>query len=242
MKSYYILFTLALCQVSSLFAEIDNYIVYEDYARFDVDSKPEVFGGKMEIREDADGSHYGHCAAGGTGLIADLGMLDPGGSDYTMRIKYRFPDPKQIGGPMLYFIVNGARKDVKYSDYQMRIDSNAIHLWPNGVQNATNKPPVIEPFKSETPMASGRWLELVVRVEPERLRVSGDLFGKEEVYFDVKIPFGIGRYGGSTMSETDIKCVIVTANDKSKAVSPSSGAGDDVGPTDAASQAEKVAQ
>ena len=133
MKFYYLLFALALCQVPSLFAGSDNYIVYEDFARFDVGSKPKVFGGKLEIKEDVDSSHYGHCTGGGAPLIAEIGMLDPGGSDYTYRVKFRFPDPKLIGGPMLYFIVNGARKDVKYSDYQMRIDSNAIHLWPNGV-------------------------------------------------------------------------------------------------------------
>lgn len=241
MKLFHIFLALAICQVSALSAGNDNYIVYEDYARFDVGSKPAVFGGKMEIREDADGSHYGHCAAGGAGLVAELGLLDPGGSDYTIRIKYRFPDPKQIGGPMLYFIVDGARKVVKYSNYQMRIDSNAIRLWPNGLQNATNKPPEIEPFKSATPMESGRWLELAVRVEPERLRVSGDLFGKEEVYFDVRIPYGIGRYGVNSVNPMDVKYVIVTAYDKAWIESPSTRAGDDVGPTDAAGQAEKVA-
>lgn len=241
MKLFYLFLALVICQVSALFAEDGNYIVYEDYARFDAGSKPAVFGGKMEIREDADGSHYGNCAAGGAGLVADLGILDPGGSDYTIRIKYRFPDPKQIGGPMLYFIVDGARKDVKYANYQMRIDSNAIRLWPNGLQNATNKPPEIAPFKSATPMESGRWLELAVRVEPEHLRVRGDLFGKEEVYFDVRIPYGIGRYGVNSMNPMDVKYVIVTANDNVQNEPPSTGAGDDVGPTDAAGQAEKVA-
>ena len=242
MNLFYIFLALVIGHVSSLSAGLDNYIVYEDYARFDVGSKPAVFGGKMEIREDADGSHYGHCVAGAAGLVADLGMLDPGGSDYTIRIKYRLPDPKQIGGPMLYFIVGGARKDVEYSNYQMRIDSNAIRLWPNGVQNATNQLPAIEPFKSATPMASGRWLELAVRVEPERLRVSGDLFGKEEVYFDVRIPYGVGAYGASSMNPMDVKHVIVTANERARIDAPATGSGDDVGPTDAAGQAEKVAR
>ena len=242
MKFFNIFLALVICQGSSLFAGNDNYIVYEDYARFDIGSKPEVFGGRMEICQDVDGSHYGHCAAGGVGLVADLGMLDPGGSDYTIRIKYRFPDPKQIGGPMLYLIGDGARKDVKYSNYQMRIDSNAIRLWPNGVQNATNKPPEIEPFMSATPMVAGRWLELAVRVEQERLRISGDLFGRAEVYFDVRFPYGIGEYGCSSMNPMDVKYVIVTANDKARIESPATGTGDDVGPADAAGQAEKVAQ
>ena len=241
MKLYPFFFALALCQVSSLFAEANNYIIYEDFARFDVGSKPPVFWEKMEIKEDLDGSHFGHCTGGATPLIGELDMLDPGGSDYTYRIRFRFPDPKQIAGPLLSFVSKGTRKEVPYTNYQLRIDKDIIRLFANCDKNATVKPPDIEPFKSATPIEAGKWIELDVCVEPERLRVSGDLFGNEEVYFDVKIPYGTGEYGGTSMCPMDVKYVIVTDNNKKQSAS-SFSRGDDVGPTDAASQAEKVAQ
>ena len=241
MKYFNIFLALVICQASALFAENDNYIIYEDFARFDVGSKPPMFWGRMEIKADVDGSHFGHCTGGATPLIGELDMLDPGGSDYTFRIKFRFPDPKQIAGPILSFASKGKRKDVPYSNYQIRIDKDSSRLFANCDKNATVKPPEIEPFKSATPIEAEKWFELVVRVEPERLRVSGDLFGKEEVYFDVQVPYGTGEYGGTSMCPMDVKYVIVTANDKTQSASSSSG-GDDVGPTGAASQAEKVAQ
>ena len=72
MKFYYLLFALALCQVPSLFAGSDNYIVYEDFARFEAALREvatgdrQTFGGQRggigegEFGGDLCGVHREH--------------------------------------------------------------------------------------------------------------------------------------------------------------------------------------
>lgn len=193
-------------------AEKESYLIYEDFTRFDAGTKPASYKGAAEIVKEENRNIL---RLKNGDVINNINYFDDGGSNYKIKMRFRFQEPeKKAGGLSISFNNGGKRGEFKYNNYTLKVEPTVIALACDRGKEKNRDSIPLKPFmltdNGIKNLDAGKWYNLELIVRPTEVEVWTDVTGKLEKNISGKINYGLGKYSIRVQNPTDIDYVIVT--------------------------------
>lgn len=226
-----------------------NLIQFEDFSRFNKNTKPKCFEEKVTILEE-NGNFIAALEQSGYSLISPNGYQDLGWGARLIQFRVRFPGERKIGGVEVQFKSGGRRETVKYSSYKITFSRTnmTVACGIPRTEKIANPLPVIQPFnfsRNQLPdFTAKRWYTIRLVILAEKTEVFVDLKKEDipEKIMEFQTYPGDGRVSVYCGPETQMDYYYALEIPEKKDQTSSEVGENAVGPTNAADQAKKAAE